>query len=352
MKVKKSISFKLFIILTLFLWTLHSTVQEVNAESKSVLIAGEIIAIGEVRMRVAEDQWIDINSTAMPIFYESRITTSDGQATINLTNNGLIELSKKTDIYIQKEGRFVSINIRRGGLSFLFPPQSNILINTPSALVGDKEYHKIALGNSAPLLEERGQSGEILIEDNDSTTISDLKGNLKVTPLGNKKAIILGQGELIRVAQIEDSATSTLTPPMVAPNEGMFWGWVPARGAWEEITLGVTTTKPPTIAIPNGFAWGWDTNQNTWSWIKLKDGNIVVMMERFQDKLGNWYWREVTKPLPSGIKIVNNVAVSASSIITPEHIISIKEIAVVGTVAGAAILLATEDNGDTASPSN
>ena len=132
--------------------------------------------------------------------------------------------------------------------------------------------------------------------------INALKGNIKVTPLSGEESTIVSSGELLQVAQLEKAPMPTPIPSF-APKEGYFWGWVSEKGAWEQVKLG---TAPPTHSIfmkdlpslPKGYVWGWDDAQKRWVWLRVKDGDLVVMRVKYKDKLGNWYWKEVTRSSP------------------------------------------------------
>ncbi len=116
---------------------------------------------------------------------------------------------------------------------------------------------------------------------------------------------------VISPAYAEETTPETIqlpTPiPSYAPKEGYFWGWFPEKG-WEQVKLG---TVPPTHKIlkismpipPKGYVWGWDEAQMRYVWLKVKDGDLVIQRIKFKDRLGNWYWKEVTRPFPVPIEL-------------------------------------------------
>ncbi len=37
--------------------------------------------------------------------------------------------------------------------------------------------------------------------------------------------------------------------------------------------------------------------------MRVKDGDLLFQRIKFKDKLGNWYWKQVTRPSPIPIEI-------------------------------------------------
>ncbi len=117
-------------------------------------------------------------------------------------------------------------------------------------------------------------------------------------PLGSTQSTIDSTQELLQDSQL-DKVPLPAPVPSFEPGEGYFWGWVPEKSSWEEIKLGVA---PPTQSIlmedlsrlPKGYEWGWDEAQMRWVWLKVKDGEIVIKRTKYKDRLGNWYWKDVT----------------------------------------------------------
>lgn len=117
-------------------------------------------------------------------------------------------------------------------------------------------------------------------------------------PLSSKQSTLDSPGELLQVDQLEKVPLPAPVPSF-EPGEGYFWGWIPGKTAWEQVKLGVA---PPTQSIlmkdlsrlPKGYEWGWDETQMRWVWLKVKDGGIVIERTKYKDRLGNWYWKDVT----------------------------------------------------------
>ena len=122
--------------------------------------------------------------------------------------------------------------------------------------------------------------------------------SVSCAPLNSKQSTVDSSGEFFQGAPLE-KVTLPAPIPSFEPEEGYFWGWIPEISAWEEVKLGVA---PPTQSIlmkdlsplPKGYKWGWDQAQIRWVWLKAKDGGIVIERVKFKDRLGNWYWKEVT----------------------------------------------------------
>ncbi len=118
---------------------------------------------------------------------------------------------------------------------------------------------------------------------------------------------------VVQPAYAEETTPETIKLPTHMPSyallkEGYFWGWFPEKGAWEQVKPG---TVPPAHKIlkismpilPKGFVWGWDEAQMRYIWLRVKDGALVVQRVKHEDRLGNWYWKEVTRPSPVAIEL-------------------------------------------------
>ena len=341
----------LFLLIVLFSWIFLANIKEVSAVDGQSLVVGDIIALGNVDMQVMKNQSIKLNGSAMPVFSESKITTSDGQATLSLSDQALIEISKETTLYVNNDERFIYVKIERGGIRYLLPSNSNTLIETPSVVIGDKGSYQIASSRGVSLFIDNSEKiGEVLVKNDGLSIISALKGDIKVTPLSGARSTIVSGGEFLQVAQLEKIPLPTPIPSF-APKEGYFWGWISERGAWEQVKLGVA---PPTQsifmkdlpALPKGYVWGWDNSQMRWTWLKVKNGDLVIMRMKFKDKLGNWYWKEVTRSSPVAVETAKIKAVKARSSISAGHLLG------GGVVVGAIVGAAGSGGGGTASPSS
>ena len=114
-------------------------------------------------------------------------------------------------------------------------------------------------------------------------------------------------GELLQVAQVEKIQLPTPIPSF-APKEGYFWGWISETGDWEQIKLSVPPSPQNKYfkdlpALPKGYVWGWDTAQMRWAWLRVKDGNLIIMRMKFKDQLGDLHFKEVAKPSPMPIEL-------------------------------------------------
>jgi hypothetical protein len=340
------------IVITFFSVIFCVNSEGVLAAGDRSLVAGDIIATGNVKMQVIESQWIDLNSSSMPVFSESTITTGKGEATLSLNDRTLIEISEYTSLFIKSDDTFMQVTVEKGGIRFLLPSNSNTLIETPSAIVGNRgSYAVAATGNISLRIDASEKVGEILVNDDGSSLINALKGNIPVKPLNSNESTIVPSGELLQVAQLENIPLPTPIPSS-APKEGYFWGWVSEKGAWEQVKLG---TAPPTQsilmkdlpALPRGYVWGWDESQMRWVWLKVKEGDIVLMRAKVKDSLGNWYWEDVTKSSPVALETAKKEAVTGQSNISTGYLLG--GLAVIGAAAGAA---GGGGGGGSASPSS
>lgn len=114
-------------------------------------------------------------------------------------------------------------------------------------------------------------------------------------------------GDFLQVAQLEKIQLPTPIPSF-APKKGYAWGWISEKGAWEQIKLGISLSPQNSYlkdlpALPKGYVWGWDTAQMRWVWLRVKDGDLVIMRMKFKDQFGNWYFKEVTIPSPIPIEL-------------------------------------------------
>ena len=141
----------LFLLIVLFSWIFLANIKEVSAVDGQSLVVGDIIALGNVDMQVMKNQSIKLNGSAMPVFSESKITTSDGQATLSLSDQALIEISKETTLYVNNDERFIYVKIERGGIRYLLPSNSNTLIETPSVVIGDNHYQRVPTADFVPV---------------------------------------------------------------------------------------------------------------------------------------------------------------------------------------------------------
>ncbi len=328
-----------FMLVVLFSGIFLTNIREVTALDEQRLIVGDIIALGDVDMQIMGNQSITLNGAAMPVFSESKITTSDGQATLSLSDKALIEISKETILTVKSGESFIVVKVEKGGIRFLLPSNSNTLIETPAAVIGDGGSYQVASIKAVPvLINNSDKVGEVLVKNDGLSFINALKGDIKVTPLSGEESTIVSSGELLQVAQLEIAPLPTPIPSF-APKEGYFWGWVSEKGAWEQVQLG---TAPPTHSIfmkdlpslPKGYVWGWDDAQKRWVWLRVKDGDLVVMRAKFKDKLGNWYWKEVTRSSPVDIETAKIKVVKSKSSISTGHLLG--GAVVVGAVAAAA----------------
>lgn len=334
----------LFILMALFPGIFLANVTEVIALDEQSLIVGDIIALGNVDMQVMGNQSIKLNGSAMPVFSESKITTSDGQATLSLSDRSLIEISKDTILTVKSDEGFIVVKVEKGGIRFLLPSNSITLIETPAAVIGDKGTYQVASLKDLPILINNSERvGEVLVKNDGLSFINALKGNIKVTPLSGGESTIVFSGELLQVAQLERAPLPTPIPSF-APKEGYFWGWISENGAWEQVKLG---TAPPTHSIfmkdlpslPKSYVWGWDDAQKRWVWLKVKDGDLVVMRMKYKDKLGNWYWKEVTRSSPMAVETAKIKAVRGRSSISAGHLLG------GGVVVGAIVAAAGSGGG-------
>ncbi len=113
--------------------------------------------------------------------------------------------------------------------------------------------------------------------------------------------------ELLQVAQLEKIQLPAPIPSY-APKEGYFWGWISEKGAWEQIKLAIPPSPQNSYlkdlpALPEGYVWGWDTAQMRWVWLRVKNGNLVIMRMKFKDQLGNLHFKEIAKPSPMPIEL-------------------------------------------------
>ncbi|MEE8423818.1 MAG: hypothetical protein V3S49_04700 [Thermodesulfobacteriota bacterium] len=113
--------------------------------------------------------------------------------------------------------------------------------------------------------------------------------------------------ELLQVAQLEKIQLPAPIPSF-RPGEGYFWGWISETGDWEQIKLGIPPSPQNRYfkdlpALPKGYVWGWDTAQMRWVWLRIKDGNLVIMRMKFKDHLGNLYFKEIAKPSPMPVEL-------------------------------------------------
>ncbi len=113
--------------------------------------------------------------------------------------------------------------------------------------------------------------------------------------------------ELLQVAQLEEIQLPTPIPSFT-PKEGYFWGWISETGDWEQIKLSVPPSPQNKYfkdlpELPKGYVWGWDAAQMRWVWLRVKDGNLVIMRIKFKDHLGESHFKEVTKPSPIPIEL-------------------------------------------------
>jgi hypothetical protein len=218
------------------------------------------------------------------------------------------------------------------------------LIETPAAVIGDSGSYQVASIKTVPVIINNSEKvGEVLVKQDGLSFINALKGDIKVTPLSGEESTIVSSGELLQVAQLVRAPLPTPIPSF-APKDDYFWGWVSEKGAWEQVKLG---TAPPTHSIfmkdlpslPKGYVWGWDDAQKRWVWLRVKNGDLVVMRIKFKDKLGNWYWKEVTRSSPMAVETAKIKAVKSRSSISPAHLLA------GGVVVGAIVAAAGSGGG-------